>query len=357
MNASESKKSRSSQVLLAVLPIIAWTVFWMFIRLWIPSGGLLSRPWPTLLIFALLTIAVFGFALASTSLAALTLPLGGFTVSLAMASFMSLLFVPVSLSTFIALIFFIGVGLMFFHNIRKESDGMLHFRLSKLIRRTIPLFLSMALAVVSVVYYAELNRNPSNKTDTITNLSIGVGNLANQLLPAFLPGYVPGDTLDAFLLRQALAQSERIMKNAETDLMEELPIEMRRALEEGGDLSALLEEQLHGDAAEQISQARTQFLEPFGITATGNEPMTLILQRIIDAKAHEWIDDYAFLIPPFFAVGLFLFLQFFHWIYREAAALWSLFLLTVFQALGVLTIKKRPAEQEVVGVGRGFEKE
>lgn len=333
--------------ILSIVSLVSIVLFWAMLHVSLTfSNDILFRI-NGFAAVSLLTVLFFCLTFASLVFLALGLPFKFFTGISAILAASALFFFPFSYSSIIALAFF-WLGLIWmFEKLHSISQNSVTIHLSFFIRRSLGLPIILGLMLVSFFYYQGVARQDESKgLDAISGLSQNVGSLANQLIPRFLPNYKPNITLDDFILNEALRQAqsrEREMKNGIPDDL------LNRFQSNPNDSNEFLKTIVPETEREKI---RNDFLEPFGIQATGKETMTEIIQKIISQKAHEYLDPYSNFIPPFFAILLFFFLHFWKWFYFLLIELFASFLHMAYAGAKLVLTRKDSVEKETMILGK-----
>lgn len=327
------------EIFLSIAVLLVGVVFWFLLAASIDASQTLSSNWENFATLGLITVFVFGLWLALIGLSAVLLTQGSFLILSLLTTVAGLVFRSGKVElVFGVVVVFITLN-AFYYRIRRIGDNELRFRIVSWLRRSVGWVVTSVLLVTALMVYADFSAEHRSSSNTISTLSIGVGNLANQLLPVFVPSYNPDLNLDEFLVTMAL-DSKKTKPESEQDL----PPELAEQYQQDVPVSELVNLIPSTDR----DNLRSEFLKPFGLSGLqGDVPMTTVIQRIVDVKAQAWLRPIGPWIPPFITVGLFLLLNVFRALYVGIALVWLSLLHRLFLATGIMKIEIEQRKKEV----------
>ncbi len=169
----------------------------------------------------------------------------------------------------------------------EEAKSRIHFSLQKTIRASLSVCLTLLLFAVSMQSLSTSRplQGPQEFFDSTVNGTIRV---VERVIPLFLREYQSGKTIDAFL-------GERLGTETMTDQNGQLaPVDIVAAAKQTS-----------------IAEARKQLGENLGLTLTGTETMTEVIQQAVRHRVDPSLSRYTNLIAVILMLSLFLLLKIF----------------------------------------------
>lgn len=254
--------------------IVTVTVFalWLFILQQIQNAIATNNVLDIIAPAALLVIFMPLLALSGIAFSARE-----FFIGSVILSFFYLLFSPIDIFALLAITFMI---FGFWRAYRRTQFGLhnnIKFDASHIIKRVSSIFILILLLVVSFNIYANVAQElRTDSSAFFTKLSQAVTKGVLPVVERQFEDFQPDVSLDQFIV-SGLTDSLPGFR--------ELPSSMRM---------------------QQVSQNRSTILEQLGISATGNEPLSDITQRAVEAKVSELIQPrFIWLVPIVYALAIF----------------------------------------------------
>ncbi len=362
-------------LLLGILTVFAGLAFWFFTSLLLSSGTELLTTGAGRIRLIVTFISFFLF-IAFSGLTGMLIrrQLSVFSI-MVLAALAYLPFFGLSALTLLAFLAVL-VGLtQFAWHLKTEQRERLRFSVSKVLRPGIGLTITLLLVAVSLTWYAMTTKRAGPSASPLEAFVNSAANTTNRVLASQVPGYNPSESLDAFLLRQALTQaqkeSNRILEeqgvavptessDESTDIVQQignvdlqalfsqLPAEVRA--QAGTDPEALKQQLMQeGNARveQELAQARDELLSNLQIEAEGNTPMGEVIRQFLFKQISRYIGPYEKFLPTLLALSLYFTLQVFAFLYVLFITMLCEFLFWLLKAAGVVSIQRVDAQQEV----------
>jgi len=216
--------------------------------------------------------------------------------------------------------------------VRIDEETRTKFMPRRVIKSGLRATVSLLLLAVSFVYYGFLTVDAvadNNMTERFTEM--GTNAISNVLGTYYKEKFRPSMTVDEFIEQIGFGTLEEINLNTGY-----------------GEIDAAVEEGITGAKDEAIDVAREEFLNSFGIEATGDESMKTVIGRFVGGYIDEYAEPYMKFIPALMAVGLYLVLHFFGFIYRELIKSMSYLVFHVLVWLKFIKVEKIKVEAEKI---------
>lgn len=392
-NMPESKSATSSQkptpkhhikwkiIFIGLITVIFAGVFWwtLDIALRVKLVGLppLAQVWQLLIAIAFFCVflALYGvFAMAlgrkyfwQTALAALV------------SSMVLIPFFPIRLASLAAAgIFFLGL-ILWGYSVAGDVNSRKKFQPHYTIHAGFGTGLVLLLVGISLCYYTSLGDSKKISEEVRNNLVVAARNSINIVLDAQVQGYRSNMTLDEFLSLVATDKFGELLvpeitKTLDSDKAKETAYkeiinQLRKVSpvfedqETAGQIQQELDSQIQAEreviqkaALAQLSaaqkqlleEARREFLQTFKIEATGAEPMSEIIEKIINHRVAQYVNPYEKIIPPILALSFFFIIELISFVYRYLIFALAPIIAWVYFKLGLIKIIKVQEEVQKV---------
>ncbi len=243
-----------------------------------------------------------------------------------------LAFFPLTLWTLVAVVA-TGAGLAWAFD---QTFADSHNRLTVQPFQTLNVGLSSAvvaaLVAVSVLSYQQVRGNEQSHQATLARLSESMVTLTEQFLPSIYHGYQPTMTVDQ-LIGSQLPDADTILNDIHFDQLANQAAKqqaLNQKIEHIGldpnqihldlrqDTAALrvqLSHQLATYRQKAIDQARDKLSQQLGLTVSGTEAVHQALTDLVSQKLSTAFGRYVSVIPIILAIGVFLLLRLFSFLY------------------------------------------
>lgn len=204
-------------------------------------------------------------------------PIGFIAVA---ASFIgSFFFVKASPTVLVGLLLALGISFWAFRTVQTEVSGSAMFRLSKILRRGMPLFFTAVAILISVFYFASLTETASSYIvpRAVFDLSLPY---TEEALQALLPGF-----------KSTLSGDELIFGIVESQLKKE-----------GVDISKVS----RGELSTLLKAQRSALEQALGASIPGEANAADLIYELLNTRAEALLGEYKIYMPYISAVGFFL---------------------------------------------------
>ena len=255
------------------------------------------------------------------------------------------IFFPPNLWTFIGFLLMLLGFLYWRREISIDLESRIKFIPQKSIKNGLRGVVMLVLLAASFMYYGFLTDQKETGTeflDGIVDSSMGVANLAIEQF--YGESYDPNMTLDEFtfnLLVKELPAIQDLEGMENQSEIEGLGYKFE-------DLDKIINEGLLDIEKGALEQGRNQFLDNFGIKATGDERMEDVLRKIVVKNLTKYVEPYQQFVPALLAISLFFAMNIFGFIYREMVKSMSFLLFHILQWVHFIEIKKIKVDAEKV---------
>jgi len=258
----------------------------------------------------ILPAALFAVSVPLVALAAIAFSRRLYSVLAALLSGAYLIFAPVSVAALVAVIFLLFGLWRTYHRVRFEISNHIRFSSAPIIRRSSRMLTVAVLLAVSAIVYAAIHQvliaNPSAFYSRLARM---VTKGALPIIERQLPNFNPADSLDQYIVEGFLQGSPEYRN---------LNIEERQ---------------------QQVTLSRQSIAEQLGITAEGNEPLSDITERAVEAKVRELVQPrYQRFVPIVYSLGIFSLLWILGIIVQLVAQVWGIFLFWLLRKSGFLHV-------------------
>ncbi len=114
------------------------------------------------------------------------------------------------------------------------------------------------------------------------------------------------------------------------------------------DLNEIINQGLNHAQQQLVIEARNDFLKTMGIEAAGSETMDLVVEKIVRKNMDKYLGSLQKYIPAILALGLFLLLNIFNFIYCELIKSFSYVIFHILAWLKFVKVKKVQVEAEKI---------
>lgn len=223
--------------------------------------------------------------------------------------------------------------LYWWREITADLKSRIKFIPSRTIGSGIKTMVSIMLLVSSLLYYSYLVTGP-NATQRFTDSLVSSGTKAvNGVLSVYYKDkYTPVMSLDQFVSLISNINGDWKLNTGQAQL------------------DQLINQGFSQAQQQLLIQAREDFLKTLGITASGNDNMNSVVEKIVRRNMDKYIGRFQKFIPAILALGLYLLLNVFNFIYSELAKALGFVLLKMLVALKFIKIKKIQVEAEKISL-------
>ncbi len=289
----------------------------------------------------------------------------------------SFLFFGFSFYTLLILIIFALAFSYFSFGIRKERNDRIKFHVLSCIKVHLMITLFICVLGVSIIFYAKLMENENGaEINTSSALSTSLGNIVNLILVSQFEGYSSDMTLDEFMLLlgeeivsqyggQVLEeaqveqsfQQENLVNQIEQAIAsgqisrDQIPPDVLEKIDQGVlEAEDIVEAELAQVFTASLAEGRDDFLAQLGVEAEGNEKMSEVVKKVIEAQAETTFSSWDHLVPPVLAITLFLSLAIFNFLYVILTKIFALLIYMIMLLTGFIKVKKESKEVEIAKI-------
>lgn len=267
-----------------------------------------------------------------------------------------LAFFPLTLWTGAAAIV-MAVGLAWNY---EQMFGDVHNRLLvqpwQTINQNLSVALSAIMIAVAILSYQQVTKNAPNSAASTLKLSGQIVTAAEQFLPSVYKGYTPTMTVDE-LIGSQLPTADKILADINFDQLTNQAIQQQALDQKLKDIGinpnavhldvrqgqAALRDQLTAELnkyrQDSIAEIRQQLADRFGLTLTGREAMHDVLTQYVDHQLTTSLGRFTNFLPLLLAVGVFLLLRLFSFIYTWLIVGWGWAWYAILKAMGVVKVE------------------
>ncbi len=242
------------------------------------------------------------------------------------------IFFHFSIWSFVGFFLVILSYLYWSREVRIDTETRTKFMPRRVIKSGLRVTVSLLLLAISFVYYGFLTIDAvadNNMTERFTE--IGTNAISNALNVYYKDNFKPKMTVDEFIKQIGFGSLEEVKLDTGYE-------EIDTAVEEG----------IAGAKDEAIGVAREEFLESFGVEATGDESMETVIGRFVGSYIDEHAEPYMKFIPALMAIGLYFVLHFFGSIYRELVKSMSFLVFHILVWLKFIKVEKIQVQAEKI---------
>lgn len=256
-----------------------------------------------------------------------------FAMTIAAAATIFVFFKP-ALWSFIAFLLSVLAFLYWRREIRIDEKSRTKFMPRRVINSGLKFSVTLILLAACFNYYNFAVTKP-NAEQAIADGLIEKGTIAVQNLLTMYYGdrYHPHMPIDDFISNVGLSSVNKEEVGVETGQPE---------------IDDVINEGLSGVQEGLIDEARDDLLETFGITATGDEEMQAVVEKIVRKNVQQYVDPYLKFVPALIAISLFFILSVLSFIYRELIKSFSYLLFHILVWLKFIKVKKIQVEAEKI---------
>ncbi|MDP2683785.1 MAG: hypothetical protein Q8P20_01885 [bacterium] len=330
-------------VLLMGLAVSSSLLFWLAWENAIMTGLSFNFSWENILIVLSTLLAMcLMFTLIAIAEIVITNKWFLFAMAIVSAGTLFVFFRP-SLWSFVAFLLVV-LSLMYWkRQIRVDEDTRIKFLPQKIIDNGLRLAVTLVLLAACFSYFSFLATRPNAEQQTLDGLVSQGSQVVEGVLDLYYhEEFDPTMTLDDFLTNITFAVGEKI--SAEGVKVETGNEELDNAL---GDA---ITEGISVVEQEFVDETRNSFANSFEIEVNGTESMSEVINLIVAKNIAKYLDPYIKLIPALLAVGLFLLLNIFGFVYRELIKSFSFLLFHILKWTKFIYIKKIQIEAEKVSL-------
>ena len=292
-----------------------------------------------------------------------------------------LVFFPLQPATYVA-VACVYVGLMACAwNIVRDAKNRVQPQPQSTVAAGISGTLAIIFVGISLCYFATLGTSAQTAAGVRADLTSTARSGLNAYLPKQIPGYRGSMTLDQFLslvvtdkfgefvtpqITQTLdsdAKKQEAYKAITEQLKRVNPVFDNPAASSAvtQHVESNLEQQrafLQAQALAQLSaaqralldEARTEFLQTFGVEAPGSATMDSVVEKILTRNIAKYVDPYQKLFPPILALSFFFILQLGSIVFRYLIYAFAPLIAWLYRKLGLLRITEKTVIVQNLGV-------
>lgn len=326
------KQPMSKIVILASLVVVSTALFWLAWHNAIATG--ISFDMGTRNIMVIVT-TLLAFCLMLCFLAVAEVLITRKVIVLMMsvvAAGTVFIFFHFSTWSFVGFILVILGYLYWSRQVRIDVETRTKFIPQQVVKSGLRTTVSLILLAVSFVYYGFLTVDAAadnNMTERFTDM--GTNSITQVLDVYYKEKFDRTMTVDEFIEQIGFGSPEEV--NLDTGYEE---------------IDTAIEEGIAGAKDEAIDAAREEFLNSFDIEATGDESMEMVIKRFVGGYIDEYAEPYMKFIPALMAIGLYLVLHFFGFIYRELIKSMSFLVFHILVWLKFIKVEKIKVEAEKI---------
>ncbi|PIS40878.1 MAG: hypothetical protein COT26_01075 [Candidatus Kerfeldbacteria bacterium CG08_land_8_20_14_0_20_43_14] len=295
------------------------------------------------------------------------------------SSIILITFFPIRLASLGAAGIFLAGLILWSYNVAGDVNSRKKFQPHYTIHAGFGTGLLLLLIGISLCYYTSLGDNRQTMGQVRQNLISASKNPINLVLQNQIPGYKSNMTLDEFLSLVATDKfgellvpeitktldSDKAKETAYKEIINQLrkvsPVfedkETTGQIQQELDSQIQTEREVIQKAAlaqlpavqkQLLEEARREFLQTFKIEATGAEPMSEIIEKIITHRVAQYVDPYEKIIPPILALSFFFIIELISFVYRYLIFVLAPIIAWVYFKLGLIKIIKVQEEVQKV---------
>ncbi|MFA5135188.1 MAG: hypothetical protein WC505_05410 [Patescibacteria group bacterium] len=318
---------------LMALAVVATALFWLAWHNALSTGISLSGSTDNVIVVASTLLA---FCLMFCMLAAaemlITRKLLLFIMAFAAAGTMFVFFAVTQWSIVGFLLMSLGF-LYWRHEIHADAETRTKFVPHRTVGSSLKTAVALVLLAGSFVYYSSLSTGgdaAEKVTESLVNTGTSV--VESVLRRTYGEQYDPMMELDAFIMGVGVEGVEKLIP-AETGYEQ---------------IDAVIEEGIETAKTEAVIEIRTELLDTFGIAAEGDDSMRSVVSKVVLKNIEQYTEPYIKFVPALMAIGLFLVLNIFSFIYRELIKSFAYLVFNILVWIKFIRIEKAHVEVEKV---------
>ncbi|MFH1235596.1 MAG: hypothetical protein V1685_01505 [Parcubacteria group bacterium] len=252
-----------------------------------------------------------------------------FLAVLIIAAMTHFIFFPFAWANIIAALSMTFAFTVWKQNIRADLKSRITFIVGRVMMVGMGTAVSIVFVAVSFTYYGYLTADTGSDRFVEGFVDTMVDS-ANKALPNYVSYYDPEMTLDEFILES-------------TTSSEEVPVIPTDSI-----VGDALRQGIENAQGAILAEARSEFLATFGIEASGDEKMAVIVEKIVHSRVDSIISPYKTFLPAILALSLFFVLKIFGFILKPLIQTFSYFLYKLLLLVGFVKVEKVITEKERV---------